>query len=833
MSGEPGARAVERDSSLRRTLAELSETVARLRERLAEAESRRPEAGAERDEHALAIFQEVLSVPPLGLPPGELFALAVDRLSRLLAADRAVLFVLDEGSGRLVPRSARGLRREDVEQLAVEPGAGLIGRVFREKRVLTHDAAAPEAADPFAERYPVRQGIAVPVRTEGEIGGVLFAGRRALGAPFSTTDVLLLLVLADRVGSALVHQRLLERHGEHLAHLRELRTLVDEQRPGSEAPDVLAGVVDAACRLPGVRAALALAGPGPAAVTAAAGAGRMRGVGAGPVGAIGDLLAEGFAAERPIVVRDLQARAGGAPGPLEREGLRAALLVPLRTRGRVLGLLALGDGEPREFSTEEVEMALTLATAAAVTLDARAELHGLRTAVREQGPRLTRQVEVEQARVLTTLGAGLTRELSGVFALLLGRSQLLLARAQDESLREGLSVLEEAAWRGTDVVQRLLGLAEVDRMPATPCDLGAIAQEALAFARPRIGSSASRIEMVADLPPTASVVGSAIALREAVAALVLNAMEAMAGGGTVTVTARDVEGGVELVVADAGEGIAPEALPRVFDPFFTTRPGHLGLGLTVVRAVIVRAGGRVDVESRARGTAVTIWLPVAEEAEIVAADPPAPAGLRPGPPAPARPVAPPPVQERPASNAPPEPPARGESAGPVAATNGSALAARRVEPAVSANGAPAATAAPTSVSPPPPPPVAPVPRVGSVLIVEEEDGIRAAVSEALAEAGHHIESAIDAGAALDRLARGGVDVVVTDLALRDRSGLQLAAAVKERCPRAAVVLLTGWGRRLHEGRVRGAGVDVMVIKPVQPDRVRAAVAEALRLHPSA
>jgi GAF domain-containing protein len=252
-----------------------------------------------------------------------------------------------------------------------------------------------------------------------------------------------------------VHQRLLERHGEHLARLRELRTLVDEQRPGSEAPDILAGVVDAACRLPGVRAALALAGPGPAAVTAAVGAGRMRGVGAGPLGAVGELLAAGFAADRPIVVRDLQAREGGTPGPLEREGLRAALLVPLRTRGRVLGLLALADGEPREFSTEEVEMALTLATAAAVALDARAELHALRTTVREQGPRLTRQAEVEQARVLSVLGAGLTRELSGVFAVLLGRSQLLLARAQDESLREGLSVLEEAAWRGTDVVQRL------------------------------------------------------------------------------------------------------------------------------------------------------------------------------------------------------------------------------------------------------------------------------------------------------------------------------------------------------------------------------------------
>jgi DNA-binding response OmpR family regulator len=74
-----------------------------------------------------------------------------------------------------------------------------------------------------------------------------------------------------------------------------------------------------------------------------------------------------------------------------------------------------------------------------------------------------------------------------------------------------------------------------------------------------------------------------------------------------------------------------------------------------------------------------------------------------------------------------------------------------------------------------------------------------------------------------------VDVILTDLALRDRSGLQLAAAVKKRSAGTAVVLLTGWGRRLHEDRLRESGVDVMLVKPVQPDRVRAAVADALRL----
>ena len=768
MSGDSGPGAVGAQASLRAILAEMREVLESARERLREASSgadgRRSELAAERDEHALAIFQEILSVPPLGLPPGELFALAMDRLSRLLAADRALLFVHDEATGRLVPRSSRGFRREEMETLALDPGEGLIGRVFREKRVQTVDEAG--APDPFVERFPVRQGIAVPVRTEGEVGGVLFAGRRALGAPFGTTDVLLLLVIADRVGSALVHQRLLERHGEHLARLREVRALVDEQRPGREPHDILARVSEAACRVPGVRAALALAGSGPTTITAAAGAGRLRSVGPEQIQPDDGLLAEGFGADRPVAIRDLQARATARPGVLERDGLRAGLLVPLCSRGRVLGLLALADVEPREFSPEEVEMALTLAAVTAVALDGRRGLDDLRQALGEQAARQAEQAEGEKARVLTAFGAGLTRELSAVFALLLGKSQLMLARAPDESLREGLAALEEAAWRGTDVTQRLLGLAEADRAADLSCDLGAIAQEALAFARPRPGSAPAggRIEMTADLPPTSPVAGSAPALREAIVNLVLNAMEAMPAGGSVTVRLREVERGVELVVADRGAGIAPEVKPRIFDPFFTTRPGHLGLGLTVVQAVVLRAGGRVDVASGPAGTTVTLWLPAA--------------------------------------------PASG---------------ATRSDESLAGEPAPA----PALEEPPAPGPV------GSVLIVEEEDGIRSAVLDALAAAGHRVEAAVDATSALDRLALGGIDVVVTDLALRDRSGLQLAAAVKQRSPGAAVVLLTGWGRRLHEERVRGAGVDVMVVKPIEPERVRTAVAEALRLHPPA
>ncbi|HVC65494.1 MAG TPA: response regulator, partial [Candidatus Dormibacteraeota bacterium] len=123
----------------------------------------------------------------------------------------------------------------------------------------------------------------------------------------------------------------------------------------------------------------------------------------------------------------------------------------------------------------------------------------------------------------------------------------------------------------------------------------------------------------------------------------------------------------------------------------------------------------------------------------------------------------------------------------------------------------------------------PAARTGSVLVVEDEEGIRTEVLDTLMAVGHRVEAVPDADAALARLGQGGIDVVLTDLALRDRSGLHLASAVKKRSPGTAVVLLTGWGRRLHEDRLRESGVDVMLVKPLQPDRVREAVADALQL----
>ncbi|GHE00377.1 histidine kinase [Defluviimonas sp. 20V17] len=110
-------------------------------------------------------------------------------------------------------------------------------------------------------------------------------------------------------------------------------------------------------------------------------------------------------------------------------------------------------------------------------------------------------------------------------------------------------------------------------------------------------------------------------LQQVLINLIVNALHAMPGGGTLTITTRDAprEGhtgraGAEIIVADTGQGIAPEALGRIFDPFFTTKRAEgTGLGLSISRMLIDEAGGAIEVESTpGQGTRFTLWLPAAE-----------------------------------------------------------------------------------------------------------------------------------------------------------------------------------------------------------------------------
>ena len=152
-------------------------------------------------------------------------------------------------------------------------------------------------------------------------------------------------------------------------------------------------------------------------------------------------------------------------------------------------------------------------------------------------------------------------------------------------------------------------------------------------ARLGLGGSSlrARFELEPDLPPIEADEGQ---MSQLVNNLLLNARQASTGAGEVVVRARRrtlregeipslAPGGhVEISIQDRGHGIPPEALPRVFDPFFTTRATGTGLGLATSYSIVRRHGGHIGIASRVgEGTTVTVLLPAAQgtpEAEAVA-----------------------------------------------------------------------------------------------------------------------------------------------------------------------------------------------------------------------
>ena len=334
---------------------------------------------------ALSTVEEVLAIPAAGSEPQELFTLATDRICRLLGADRVMLFAAE--GGHLRPRSARGFRRDDLDSIVVEAGDGIVGRTFTARRALT---AAGIAAldDAFIERFPVaRRPSPCPCARRTMWWACSTRGAAADGRPFGPSDVLLLLIIADRMGSAFVHQSLLDRRSASIARLAELAEFAGEAPLGRDLTDILSRAAEVACRLVGVRAAAVAVGVEDLEVVAARGLPRGPDVWR-PISRREGLTGELYARDGPIACRDVQTKRGAERSFLGDGGFRGCLLVPLKLRGLTLGVLYLADTEVRDFSVEEIAVSRSCSrrvTAAAIensrvhaVLAVRARGHGAR-----------------------------------------------------------------------------------------------------------------------------------------------------------------------------------------------------------------------------------------------------------------------------------------------------------------------------------------------------------------------------------------------------------------------------------------------------------------------
>jgi signal transduction histidine kinase len=172
-----------------------------------------------------------------------------------------------------------------------------------------------------------------------------------------------------------------------------------------------------------------------------------------------------------------------------------------------------------------------------------------------------------------------------------------------DSNKEGLERVKQ-------LVLDLRTFSRLDEATFKECDLGAGIESALRFLGPLAREQGVTVEK--SLAPIPALFCSPGALQQAVANVVANAIQASASGQSVLVSVREEGSEVQVVVEDRGCGILPEHLPRLLEPFFTTKPvgSGTGLGLSIASQVVEAHGGRIGIASApGAGTTVTIHLP--------------------------------------------------------------------------------------------------------------------------------------------------------------------------------------------------------------------------------
>jgi PAS domain S-box-containing protein len=226
----------------------------------------------------------------------------------------------------------------------------------------------------------------------------------------------------------------------------------------------------------------------------------------------------------------------------------------------------------------------------------------------------------------------LSHELRTPLTAILGWAKLVAHEDDIEVLREALQIIERSAEAQARIIDDVL---EMSRMIAGKVDLEVeitdpilVVHSVLQTLRP--SASAKRIRLNAEIAPdVAPIPADPARLQQIVWNLVSNAIKFSAKESMITLKLEKHDSDLEISVTDSGEGIAAEALPYVFEPFFqadgsTTRVhGGLGLGLSVVRQLVELHGGQIFVESRGRGHGATfrVRLPIrATAAEERAAD---------------------------------------------------------------------------------------------------------------------------------------------------------------------------------------------------------------------
>jgi len=229
---------------------------------------------------------------------------------------------------------------------------------------------------------------------------------------------------------------------------------------------------------------------------------------------------------------------------------------------------------------------------------------------------LNAQKDLAQAERLAGIGllaSGVAHEINNPLAIIRGNAELLeMSPRLDDSDQSEVETIIRQVGRVKRIVSNLLAFAGTTKKVVRPCDIEALLDEILDQIGHQIPLEGYIIERKGQ-SARGDIEGDCDQLRQVFTNLIVNGLQAMESGGTLTVsTAVDREGGCfSVTIGDSGPGIPADVQEKLFTPFFTTKPRGTGLGLAVSYGIVKDHGGDIRVESTpGEGTSFVVLLPL-------------------------------------------------------------------------------------------------------------------------------------------------------------------------------------------------------------------------------
>jgi signal transduction histidine kinase len=301
-----------------------------------------------------------------------------------------------------------------------------------------------------------------------------------------------------------------------------------------------------------------------------------------------------------------------------RYGTKSNVMVPIKVGGATVGVIALASLYDHKATSSKTENRLR----------AIAEIFGSglerKRAVAEILHLRNELTYVSRITMMGQLAASLAHELNQPLAAILNNAEAMEAilasdRPDLEEVKSGIADIIQDDNRAREIIHRMRAMFLRDKVAKSKVDVAEMLGEIGRIVRH--DASIRNISLSVDLKqPLPSIFADRVQIQQAIINLIFNAFDAVADIDDrprevrIEAIAEGEADAVEILVSDSGLGIARDALPKIFDAFFTTKPKGMGMGLAIVKSIVEAHGGRLSASPDSdRGTTFEISLPILKE----------------------------------------------------------------------------------------------------------------------------------------------------------------------------------------------------------------------------